>query len=71
MELEVKSYNNGIYLLDAHYLRDNLAAVYMLVEGDSVALVETANAASLKYVLEALGELNRVNASKSLLLTVG
>ena len=54
----MKNYDNGIYLLDAHYLRDNLAAVYMIVEGDSVALVETANAPSLKYVLEALSKLN-------------
>ncbi|MBX9597156.1 MAG: MBL fold metallo-hydrolase [Burkholderiales bacterium] len=66
----MKSYNNGIYLLDAHYLRDNLAAVYMLVEGDSVALVETANAASLQYVLDALGELNLTpEAVKYILLT--
>lgn len=66
----MKSYNNGIYLLDAHYLRDNLAAVYMIVEGDSVALVETANAPSLKYVLEALSELNLTpEAVKYILLT--
>lgn len=66
----MKNYNNGIYLLDAHYLRDNLAAVYMIVEGDSVALVETANAPSLKYVLEALSELNLTSeAVKYILLT--
>ncbi len=66
----MKNYNDGIYLLDAHYLRDNLAAVYMIVEGDSVALVETANAPSLKYVLEALSELNLTpEAVKYILLT--
>lgn len=66
----MKNYDNGIYLLDAHYLRDNLAAVYMIVEGDSVSLVETANAPSLKYVLEALSELNLTSeAVKYILLT--
>jgi glyoxylase-like metal-dependent hydrolase (beta-lactamase superfamily II) len=66
----MKNYDNGIYLLDAHYLRDNLAAVYMIVEGDSVALVETANAPSLKYVLEALSKLNLTSeAVKYILLT--
>jgi glyoxylase-like metal-dependent hydrolase (beta-lactamase superfamily II) len=66
----MKKYDNGIYLLDAHYLRDNLAAVYMIVEGDSVALVETANAPSLKYVLEALSKLNLTSeAVKYILLT--
>lgn len=66
----MKNYNNGIYVLDAHYLRDNLAAVYMVVEGDSVALVETANAPSLKYVLEALDKLNLTSeAVKYILLT--
>jgi glyoxylase-like metal-dependent hydrolase (beta-lactamase superfamily II) len=42
----------------------------MIVEGDSVALVETANAPSLKYVLEALSKLNLTSeAVKYILLT--
>ena len=42
--------NNGIYTIDAHYAREQLAAVFMLVEGNQVALIETANAKSLPYV---------------------
>ena len=30
--------NNGIYTIDAHYTREQLAAVFMLVEGNQVAL---------------------------------
>ena len=42
--------NNGIYTIDSHYAREQLAAVFMLVEGNQVALIETANAKSLPYV---------------------
>jgi len=42
--------NNGIYTIDAHYVRDNLAAVYLIRDDNEVAIVETANAYSLAYV---------------------
>lgn len=42
--------SNGIYTIDSHYAREQLAAVFMLVEGNQVALIETANAKSLPYV---------------------
>ena len=41
---------NGIYTIDAHYVRDNLAAVYLIRDNNEVAIVETANAYSLAYV---------------------
>lgn len=50
--------SNGIYCIDAKYGRDNLAAVYLIVEGGKAALVETAHARSLPNVLAKLAELN-------------
>ena len=53
MLLENKKMNNnqnGIYTIDSHYGRENMAAVYLIKEGDVAALVETANAYSLPNV---------------------
>ena len=54
---------NGIYTLDSHYFRDNLAAVYLIREGNEVALIETANAKSLPVVIAALHELGLTEAT--------
>lgn len=50
--------SNGIYCIDAKYGRDNLAAVYLIVQDGKAALVETAHAKSLPCVLDKLQELN-------------
>lgn len=47
----------GIYTIDSHYWREKLAAVYLVKEGNQVALVETAHAKSLPYVMAGLSEL--------------
>ncbi len=61
---------NGIYTVDANYGRPNLASVHLIVDGDDVAIVETANASSLTYVESALRELNIENdAVKYIFLT--
>lgn len=49
--------NNGIYQIDARYGRDELAAVYLIVENGKAALVETANVQSLLQVIIKLDEL--------------
>lgn len=50
--------NNGIYTIDSHYGREQLAAVFMIVEGNQVALVETAHAKSLPHVQAELAKHN-------------
>lgn len=49
--------DSGIYLIDAHYAREQLASVYLIEENGKVALVETAHAKSLEFVQSKLTEL--------------
>lgn len=49
--------DSGVYLIDAHYAREQLASVYLIEEKGKVALVETAHAKSLDFVLAKLAEL--------------
>ena len=51
------TYENGIYAVDAHYLRPRLAAVHLVEAVDRVALVDTGTNNSLPRVIEALDEL--------------
>jgi hydroxyacylglutathione hydrolase len=55
--LELLRYNHGVYALDSGYIRPQLAAIHFIVEKDRVAIIDTASAASLPRVLEALQEL--------------
>src|ERR1700761_3457358 len=47
-------YGNGIYLVDADYLRPGLAAIHLIVEQGRAALVDTGTSHSLPGVLAAL-----------------
>ena len=51
------AYQNGIYAVDALYLRPRLAAVHLIKEDARVALVDTGTNDSLPHVLGALKEL--------------
>lgn len=51
------AYQNGIFAVDALYLRPRLAAVHLIVEDGSVALVDTGTNDSLPRVMGALDEL--------------
>jgi glyoxylase-like metal-dependent hydrolase (beta-lactamase superfamily II) len=51
-------YRNGIYALDAGYVRPRLAAIHFVVDQGHVALIDTANNAALPRVLAALAELS-------------
>ncbi len=51
------AYQNGIYAVDALYLRPRLAAVHLIKEADRVALVDTGTNDSLPRVMSALDEL--------------
>jgi glyoxylase-like metal-dependent hydrolase (beta-lactamase superfamily II) len=51
------AYQNGIYAVDAHYLRPRLAAIHLIKADDRVALVDTGTNESLPRVLAALDEL--------------
>ena len=55
--IELLCYEPGIYAVDAGYLRPQLAAIYLLVEGGRVAVVDTATNACLLRVLDALRSL--------------
>ena len=37
----VTDYNHGISAIDAEYYRQGLAAIHLIVEGDTAALVDT------------------------------
>lgn len=50
-------YENGIYALDSGYGRPILAAIHLIVDNGRVAIVDTANNASLPRVQAALGAL--------------
>jgi glyoxylase-like metal-dependent hydrolase (beta-lactamase superfamily II) len=50
-------FGEGIYLVDADYLRPGLAAIHLIVEEGRVALVDTGTSLSLPGVTEALGHL--------------
>lgn len=47
----------GVYTIDSHYWREKMAAVYLIQEGNELAIVETAHVHSLPVVLEAISEL--------------
>ena len=55
--VELLRYEHGIYALDAGYLRPGLAAIYLIVEGGRVAVVDTATNACLPRTLDALRSL--------------
>ena len=55
---KLQSLNNGIYCLDAEYIKNEIAAVYFIVEGDSVAIVETATSRSVPIIMQALADLD-------------
>ncbi|AUR52756.1 MBL fold metallo-hydrolase [Aquella oligotrophica] len=62
--------NSGIHTIDAHYVRDNLAAVYLIHEGNEAAIVETANLHSLPYVESMLADIGLdENSVKYIFLT--
>ena len=52
--MQLLRYEHGIYALDSGYIRPQLAAIHLIVEHGRVALIDTASAAALPRVLEAL-----------------
>ncbi len=49
--------HDGIYCVDSGYEQDNYAAIYLLREGDEVAVIETATRHSIPRLLEVLTDL--------------
>ncbi|HEY3452636.1 MAG TPA: MBL fold metallo-hydrolase [Myxococcales bacterium] len=56
-ENPVREVAPGVFLLDAHYVRPNLAACYVVKGRDSSAVVETGHAAAVPRILAALDQL--------------
>jgi glyoxylase-like metal-dependent hydrolase (beta-lactamase superfamily II) len=48
----------GVYHLDAHYIRPGVASLYCIVHNQQVAIIETGTAHSLPYVQRCLDELS-------------
>jgi hydroxyacylglutathione hydrolase len=53
----VITYPDGIYAVESGYMRELLAAIHLIVSGDSVAIVDTGNNESVPHVLDALAQL--------------
>jgi len=51
-------YKNGLYALDAGYVRPLLAAIHLVVDSGRVAVIDTGSNAALPRVLQALAELS-------------
>jgi glyoxylase-like metal-dependent hydrolase (beta-lactamase superfamily II) len=56
-------FGEGIYLVDADYIRPGLAAIHLIVEKDRAALVDTGTSLSLPSVMDALGQLGLTQQS--------
>ncbi len=54
MNRSFEELGNGVYLLDARYIRPGIVCFYAIVEGDAVAFVETGVSASLQQALALL-----------------
>ena len=54
----ITDYGHGISAIDAQYHRPGLAAIHLLVEGDTAALVDTGTAFSVPGVIETLQQKN-------------
>ena len=54
MQYELIDYNNGIYAFDAGYVRHQLAAVHMIVDGGQAAFIDNGSNASLPRAQQAL-----------------
>lgn len=50
--------NDGIYCVDAAHMRDELASIYIMHEGDEVAIIDTGTQYSLDNVLNTLSQLD-------------
>jgi glyoxylase-like metal-dependent hydrolase (beta-lactamase superfamily II) len=56
-------YHNGIYAVDAGYVRPQLAAIHLIVDNGRAAIIDTGSNASLPRVLAALEQLGLTPAS--------
>lgn len=50
--------HDGIYCIDAAYMRDQMVSIYLMREGDEVAFIETGTKYSMNNVLATLDALN-------------
>ena len=55
--MAVEQLGQGIYCLDARYIKEGLACCYLLVEGAEVAIIETGTAHTVEFITSALGTL--------------
>ncbi|MCP4430867.1 MAG: MBL fold metallo-hydrolase [Gammaproteobacteria bacterium] len=53
-----EEYAHGIYCIDSGYVQDQYCAIYLLIEGDEVAIIETGTNHTVERVLSVLSELD-------------
>ena len=63
----ITNYNHGISAIDAEYYRQGLAAIHLIVEGNTAALVDTGTFFSVPGVIEILRQKNIPHTSISYL----
>ena len=56
IQLRYTDLGNGIIHLDAEYLQPGIASVYLLIENDECAIIETGTCHTVPYILKALTE---------------
>ncbi len=54
MKTNTKDFDHGISLIDAEYGQSGVAAIYLMIEGDQVAIIETGTNNSVPYIKAAL-----------------
>ena len=53
-----QGYGNGVYCIDSGYVDNQYCAIYLLIEGDEVAIIETGTNHTVNRVLSVLSDLN-------------
>jgi hydroxyacylglutathione hydrolase len=54
--LSITDYRNGIIAIDANYVRPQLAAIHVIIEGDQAAIIDTGVNSSVPIIMAALTE---------------
>jgi len=54
---------HNIVLQDAHYVKNGVACVYLMCQGDEIAIIETGTAYSVPHILKAIDELGYAPSS--------
>ena len=57
MSKRITNHSHGITVIDAHYVQQGIASIYLVAQGDKVSIIETGTTHSIPYILSALNDL--------------